>query len=210
MGRLINGINGPIQGRIGSVIGSSWKGVPYVKGPYKKRTPNVSNKETNNRNKFGEAHFWLRPLLKFVRGGFKGYSAKVDGFLAAKSHLLKNAFEGIPPDRHINPSLVKVSFGDLPLSADIAVGKMAQGQLQFTWDPAWLGISHDKDQAMMLAYDIENSKAYFTAMGQFRNTGTDVLHTDPTPGKAYHIYFAFNAGDRSRQSDSVYMGQITM
>ena len=210
MGRLINGINGPIQGRIGTVIGSSWRGIPYVKGPYKKRTAKVSTAETNNRNKFGEAHFWLQPLLKFVRGGFKDYMEKADGFLAAKSHLLANAFEGVAPDMHINPALVKVSWGSLPLSADISVSKIAPGQLQFSWDPAWLGVGHNKDQAMMLAYDIENGNAYFTTMGQFRNAGTDVLPTDPAPGKTYHIYCAFNAGDRSRQSDSVYMGAITM
>ena len=210
MARLISGINGHIQGKIGTVIGSSWKSIQYVKGPYKKRTAKVGPGEARNRSKFSMAHFWLQPLLKFVRQGFKGYTETVEGFNAAKSYLLLHAFEGIAPEIRINPALAQVSFGDLPLSADITVHKIAPGQLQFTWDPAWLGVGNDKDQAMMLAYDINNGKAWFTTMGQFRNAGTDILHTDPSPGKTYHIYFAFNAGDRSRQSDSVYLGEIVM
>src|SRR4051812_43503132 len=99
MGRLINGINGHIQGKVGAVIGSSWKGIPYVKGPYKPRTKKISKDEKNNRSKFAKAHYWLKPLVEFVRIGFKGYTPLVEGFIAAKSYLLKNAFEGTGADK---------------------------------------------------------------------------------------------------------------
>jgi len=134
----------------------------------------------------------------------------VEGFCAAKSHLLLNAFEGLQPEMAINPALVKVSFGDLPLPDGIAVAKTVPGQLVFTWNPAASANGNAKDQVMMLAYDVEHAKAYFTTVGQFRKDGGDVLYTDPTPGRAYHIYCAFTAADRSRQSQSVYLGAITM
>lgn len=41
MGQLTHGINGPVKGKVGAIIGSSWKGIPYVKGPYKKRNHTV-------------------------------------------------------------------------------------------------------------------------------------------------------------------------
>jgi len=208
MGRFVNSINGPIQGKVGSVIGSSRKGIPYVKGPYKKRTAKVSKKEIGNRSKFADAQFWLRPLLAFVREGFKGYSLQSEGFIAAKSYLLLNAFEGAPPNFTINPSLVRVSFGDLPLSNNIAVEQIAVDQLQFTWDPARVEGASPLDQAMLLAYDVENAAAYFTVTGQFRNTGSDTLQIAPKTGRTYHLYFAFSAADRSRQSHSLYLGEI--
>ena len=111
MGKLINGINGPFLGKVGNGIGSSWKGIPYIKGPYKKRTGKASEGEKGNRNKFGMAQRWLQPALPFVREGFKNYSPTVDGFLAAKSWLLLHSFEGIQPDISINPALVKLSHG---------------------------------------------------------------------------------------------------
>jgi len=210
MGRLIGGINGPIQGKVGTVIGSSRNGIPYLKGPYKSRTTKISKKEKENRSKFARAQFWLKPLLEFVREGFKDYSLKSQGFVAAKSYLLRNAFEGTSKDIIINPSLVKVSFGDLPLSGNITAKLTGKDKLQFTWDTDPVAGASPYDQVMMLAYDIENAAAYFNITGQFRNTGSDVLLVNAAKGITYHLYVAFTAADRSRQSHSVYLGEIKL
>lgn len=207
MGRLINGINGPVQGKVGTLIGSSRNGISYVKGPYKKRTKRVSKKELANRNKFAAAQHWLQPVLAFVREGFKGYSQRAQGFVAAKSWLLKNAFEGTGPEASINPALVKLSFGDLPLPGDIAVGLSAPGKLEFTWDPATVAGTHPKDQVMLVAYDIKNRQATFFTTGQFRNAGADILPIPTAKGKTLHLYLGFCAHDRGSQSESVYLGE---
>jgi hypothetical protein len=209
MGRLINGINGPVQGKVGTIIGSSRNGKPYIKGPYKRRTKNISNEEKGNRSKFAEAQFWLKPLLEFVREGFKRYSERSEGFVAAKSYLLLNAFEGVSPDIAINPSLVQVSFGSLPLSDNITVEQTADNQLTFSWDPKTPKDAHPNDQVMLLAYDVKNAAAYFTTTGQFRSAGFDTLHIPTTKGTLYHTYLAFTAAGRSRQSHSLYLGEIT-
>ncbi len=209
MGRLINGINGPIQGKIGSVSGSSRNGIPYVKGPYKKRTLTVSKKEMANREKFAAAQAWLAPLLDFVREGFRGFSQRSQGFIAAKSWLLKNAFVKDGSGLRIDPALVKVSSGDLPLPENLAVSLKENGDLKFTWDPPreikWEGAAFD--QIMMLAYDVEKPEVTYHTTGQFRSTGEDILQITQTNGKNFHVYAAFNAADRSRQSESVYLGE---
>jgi hypothetical protein len=210
MGKLIHGINGPVQGKVGSVIGSSWKGIPYVKGPYKKRTEKTSAKELANRHKFGVAQAWLQPVLNFVRQGFKGYSPTSEGFVAAKSWLLKYSFEGEGLGAYINPALAQLSFGDLPLSPDITVELTEAGELLFTWSTAPVEGSSAKDQVMLLAYDIENKFVAGTITGQFRNVGADRLVIRKTKGYTYHLYMAFTADDRSRQSHSVYLGAITV
>jgi hypothetical protein len=207
MARLLNGINGPIQGSVGAVVGSSWKGIPYIKAKYKKRTKHISDKEKANRLKFALAQQWLRPLLKFVREGFKGYSPTVEGFVAAKSYLLKNALEGEAPDFRVNPAQVQVSFGDLPLSDNIAVELLEGGRLQFSWDSGYVEGASRFDQVMMLAYNIERSNAVYLTTGRFRSDGVDELQLSPGPG-TWHLYMAFNADDRSRQSHSVYMGEM--
>ena len=210
MARLINGINGDIRGTVGSVVGSSRKGVPYLKGKYKKRKKKITQKEKGNRSKFADSQFWLKPLLDFVREGFKGYSERVEGFIAAKSYLSKNAFEGEQPNIRINPALVKVSFGSLPLSNDLAVERLGDWQFKFSWDPANVDGGDPKDQIMMLAYDIEHKMAWYTTTGQFRNVGSDTLNIPPVKGRTYHLYCAFNGVDRKSQSHSVYMGAISV
>lgn len=208
MGRFVNGINGPIVGKVGTVIGSSRNGKPYVKGPHKKRTKKISKKESGNRNKFKIAQAWLKPVLEFVRDGFYQFKMTSGAFVAAKGHLLRHAFEGVQPDIRINPALVKVSVGELPLSPGIAAGKAAPGLLQFTWDTAPVAGGSAYDQVMLLAYDIDKGFACYNTTGQFRSAGADTLAIEA--GRSYHLYLAFTSADRKLQSDSVYLGVISM
>lgn len=207
MGTLPKGIHGPIQGKVGTVSGSSRNGIPYVKGPYKSRTKSISKKEHANRNKFAAAQSWLSPLLDFVREGFRGYSQRSYGFIAAKSWLLKNSFVKDESGLRIDPALVKVSHGNLPLSPDLAVSQTEDGHLKFTWDPVYKDGYDNSDQIMMLAYDVKEDKAVYNTTGQLRSNGMDILKLDREYGRNFHVYAAFNAYDRSRQSDSVYLGE---
>ncbi|SRR5258705_2978343 len=206
MGRLLGGVNGPIHGKVGNMIGSSRNGIPYIKGPYKNRTATVSEKELLNRKKFAAAQAWLAPILGFVREGFRGHTQRSQGFVAAKSWLLKNGITSQGEDLHIDPALVKVSSGDLQNPEDIAVELMETGNLKFTWNPG-NDESLNSDQVMMLAYDVERGYAKLNTTGQLRKTGTDILRVDRMGDNNFHVYAAFNAADRSRQSDSVYLGE---
>lgn len=219
MGTLVSGINGPIKGKVGTVHGSSRHGKSYIKGPHKKRTIKVKAKEKQNRTKFADAQSWLKPITDYVRQGFNGFTYKdaSQGFVAAKSHLLLNAFEGTGDQRVINPALARVSYGSLPLADQIKVEKLDERTLKFSWENIWEAGMDAYDQAMLLAYDIENADACIRITGQFRQLGEDILQVNyprvrnqqEKKEKTFHCYFAFVAADRSRQSDSVYLGQIT-
>ncbi len=215
MGRLVSGINGPFIGKVGTIIGSTRNGIPYIKGPHKYRTKNISEKEKLNRSKFAAAQLWLSPLINFVRIGFNGYSKKGEGFIAAKSYLLKNALKVENNGIIIDPALVKLSFGDLPMSANAAFKLSAPGELTFTWEPEGIGYGYDRDQVMMLAYNCTGyekkfSVSYENITGQFRSAGQDILliPKDLKAGTIFHVYIAFIAADRSRQSDSLYLGEL--
>jgi len=207
MGRLLSGLNSHFVGKVGTVIGSSINGRPYIKGPYKKRKTEPGEAELANRAKFKMAQEWLKPIKTFLRTGFKGYSEKCQGFVAAKSFLLRNAFEGAQPDISIDPSLVKVSYGSLPSSVNVSVVKVDSETLQFTWDTSFPEGAHADDQVMLLAYSPYTDWHWDTVTGQFRHVGTTTLKVMAV-GITLHIYLAFVAHDRSRQSDSIYLGAI--
>jgi hypothetical protein len=208
MARINQGIIGAFTGGVGPVIGSSWYGIPYMKYRQKRRTKSASEKEKLTRTKFAMTHAWLQPLLEVVREGYKNHSLKSRGFNAAKSYVLKNAIEGTAPDFFINPALVKLSYGNLPISPGITAEKSGPGKIKFTWDPKIPKDAHEADQVMMVAYNVEEKYAYHTIYGPFRDTGTATKAV--AEGKKYHLYLAFIAHDRSRQSDSVYLGEIEM
>ena len=213
MAQLTHGASGPLFGTIGPVVFSSRNGVPYVKGAYKSRTKKVSGKELANREKFKLAQKILQPLLHFVRLGFAGYSDRSYGFIAAKSHLLKNAMKGDQDNPVINPALVKLSYGSLELPDSIVVSKIEPNTIEFSWDPNnyIASSSYPKvsgfDQAMMVAYDFDKRKCLSFTHGQFRKEGSSKLNV--SPGYNYHLYLAFVSPDRSSQSDSVYLGEMS-
>lgn len=209
MAKYKNGIHGDFSGKVGKVVGATWRGIPYMRSLPSPRTGSVSEAEMGNRNKFALAHHWLQPLLPFVRVGFKGYSATIEGFLAAKSYLLRNAFESDGDNLIINPALVKVSHGDLLLPGNITATK-TENAIQFTWDTTAIKKGNRFDQVMLLAYDIDNGKAINHNPGQTRINGSDLLQVGAaTFERTFHLYVAFVAADRSMQSDSVYLGTLT-
>ncbi|MCS3797501.1 DUF6266 family protein [Niastella sp. OAS944] len=111
----------------------------------------------------------------------------------------------------INPALVKLSSGDLPLPASITATQLENTVVQFAWDVAFDSEKANKgDQIMMLAYNDEMKAAVADVMGQLRKNGRDMLTLKAgTPG-TYHLYAAFISYDRIRQSDSVYLGSVVI
>jgi len=91
------------------------------------------------------------------------------------------------------------------------------GELTFTWEPEEIGYGYDRDQVMMLAYNCSGyekkvSESYENITGQFRSAGQDILLIPKIlkAGTILHVYIAFIAADRSRQSDSLYLGELTI
>jgi len=209
MGKIPEGIVGPVYGRVAHVIGSSRNGVAYLKGPYKKQRKPSLGAEAANQTKFKMAHLWLQPLLIFIRVGYLTYKKSSGAYNAAKSNLLLNAFEDGPDGAFINPAKVKVSVGSLPLPNDIKIELTEDNVFNFSWDPSFMEGTHRDDQVMLLVYNTESKYAYGTPTGQFRHTGSDNMPIHPEKGATYHTYIAFNSADRSKQSDSVYLGAFS-
>lgn len=208
MAKLSTGINGPIEGKVGTVIGSSWRGIPYIKAAHRKKPERRTPDEALTQSSFSRLHFWLQPILPFLREGFKDYSETVFGFTAAKGYNLKYAFKGDRTNKELDPSLIQVSDGELPLPSYASVEKSGDFSLKFSWDPFSESFDARRDQVMLLAYDDVKKKYRWILLGQFRSAGMDTLELEETPGCNYHVYLAFIAHDRSKRSKSVYLGRV--
>jgi hypothetical protein len=204
MAKYIQGINGIFIGKVGTVVGCVWKGIPYMRSIGNPRTGAATPGEVRNRSKFSTVHYWLHPLLVFLRAGFADYSERTVGFNGAKSYNLRNAIsEGL-----LLPELVQVSHGDLPLSAEMTV-TFQDDRLHFNWSTDSIENSSSKDQIMVLAYHPESSTAIYEMHGAFRSMGNQILDTyKQFLGQTIHVYAAFIAADRTRQSNSVYLGAM--
>jgi hypothetical protein len=201
MGKIPNGITGPVRGKVGTVIGSSWKGIDYIKAKPRKRGKKRTDNERQNQNRFRDLHNWLQPMLGFLRSGFSGYSPTVEGFNAAKSYNLKNAFV----NNSLDPSRVLVSYGPLTVPGNIQCQR-SDGDLHITWDTSDTDYRNQLDQVMILAYDPGHQRCFYSDLGEFRKTGKEVLKF--VGNLDYHVYVAFKSHDRKTQSNSVYLGMV--
>src|SRR5690606_31574798 len=116
-----------------------------------------------------------------------------------------------------DPSLMQVSYGDLPMPENIQMEweKLDENvaELRLTWDVPARDHKSDfsmYDQAMVVVYDPrQETEAEGILHGAFRNTGNETLIFNYSAENEYHVWIAFLSADRERQSHSLYMGVIT-
>jgi hypothetical protein len=210
MAKFSQGLFGAFVGKVGPVVGSTWKGIPYMKAKSAHRTSRKGPNEGLNQNKMADVHAFLQPIINFLRQGFKGYTPTVEGYNAAKSYNLLHAFDGEKYEpKVLNPSKVLVSHGTLPLPENIRVSVIDHQQLKFEWDIPPKDYDRDTDQVMLLAYNPEKNLVDMKLLGQFRSVGSDSLELHKLKeGDSCFVWVAFVAGDRGRQSRSLYLGDF--
>lgn len=203
------GNNGALRGKVGNLVYTSWKGIEVVKtAPV--RTEGFSEKQLQSQYIFRLTQDWLRPIMHFVKIGFKGYTQTNEGVTAAKSYLSHHALNKAGYESTIDPSRMLVSYGDLPLSEDIQVQLTAEKELQFSWNPTVTRAMAPLDQVMLLAYNVEEAAEVSSLGGHFRKAGAASISLANAKSGEYHVYLAFVAEDRSRQSNSVYLGTVSV
>jgi hypothetical protein len=89
MARLTNGIFGPFTGKIGGVVGSSWRGMPILKTAPKETTKKPSPAQLLQRAKFSFAMAFLYPIKPFLAERFGKIEGSKSPFDLALSYHLK-------------------------------------------------------------------------------------------------------------------------
>ena len=208
MAEIPDGAYGAMRGKAGNLVGYVLHGKNFLRQKPSKRTGVTSDAELANRDKFRIVQSFVKPILEFVKVGFKDYGTLTGGYKAAVSSVRMNAIEGKYPDQYVNPALVKVSGGDLDAPETAEAFLEEDDVLRFTWSTTG-GIPYD--QAMLLAYDPVLQQTFMQTAAAFRKDGTDTLQLRRTNKSAkYHIYLGFVAKDRSRQAHSLYLGTVDL
>lgn len=202
MARIKNGL---ISGKIGEVVHYQVRGKQFIrKRPQRKEAPTEG--ELLSHHMFRVVNSWVRPLLEFVRIGFRGYHERFEGYNAAVSVVRLEALQEDGYNSWVDPSKARVSHGSLPLARNLQAQLQPGGRVDFSWDPSGVFGCSPRDRVMLLAYNVEQKIAVPRTFGNNRYSGSDSLQLPlGYPGK-YHLYAAFIAEDLSRQSDSVYLG----
>lgn len=211
MGTIKKGVLGGFSGKVGTVVGASWKGIDYIRSlPASVNNPRTEG-QVAQRSKFTVALTFLRPIISYLNVGFKPYANRQSAYNAAMSYNVNNAVMGTFPDFEIDYPNVLVSRGSL-LGAEDASATAAAGSITFDWtNNSGVNDAKETDMAMPLAFNISKGQAVFKTNGAERSAETDVL-TIPASwtGDDVELYLGFVSKDGLLVASSVYLGQKTI
>ena len=211
MAKFINGAIGTFSGKVGSIIGSSWRNIHYMRGLPKKRTKPFTEAQLAQQARFGLMGKFLLPL----KGLFEIGMANVDDgeatlFNLAMGENLK-AVTGTYPDFTIDYSRVTFSKGELlpPRGISLTAG---EHEVAVAWRPSGTPFNGSADDDVyVLLYDRELDVFYTTDEVVVRSAGEAVIPVDDdTVGHDAEVWLFCVSRDGSQISKTVYGGSVVL
>jgi hypothetical protein len=214
MARLNKGFVNGFTGVIGNLEGYMLNGQLILRTRRTKSSRPPTEKQLASYQKMRVVNKFLGAFIEFERTGFtyvtkgKTYSAHN----AATSWQLKNAIAGEYPDFTINYAAARVTEGPMDTHGINPSATIKDNKLIFIWTPNF-SYAHSNDNAMLLAYAPALNEAVYKISGAKRDTGMDELNLFANgwkTGVEIHIYLSFITEDRTRCTNSMYLGRFIM
>src|SRR5664279_5719183 len=210
MSTIKQGILGGFSGKTGTVIGSSWKGIAVMRGIAPSIAQPNTEAQLEQRAKFSVVGKFLRPLIPFLRIGFKKQAVKMSGFNAAMSYNLENALMGTYPTYEIDFTKALLSEGTLPGALNPEVTSTTAGKIDFTWeDNSSDTNASPTDKALLVVYNPARTQAVTVIDGNTRTGGSQTI-TLPShfSGDEVQCFISFANETQAVLSNSEFVGGI--
>jgi hypothetical protein len=219
MATFKQGIHGKFSGKVGNVIGSSWKGT----GVMRIRPASVSNPNTERqqqqRGRFGLVVRFVQAHTPLVKSGFKPWANGLTPYNAAVSYNLANAITGEHPNLSIAFDKVLISRGDLPPVANLAASSPTPGAIHLEWTGSTqLTGARPDDKLMVSVYnEMDNVSLAYASVAE-RSTGSADLEV-PTEwaGKTVQVLVFLIAANaigavetKNQVSNTVWAGAVEL
>ncbi|QNL51978.1 hypothetical protein H8S90_10605 [Olivibacter sp. SDN3] len=211
MGRIRNGANGGFKGKAGSVIGSSWKSIDYIKGLYKKRTKPATEEQLMQQAKFLLITQFLFPIKALLRIGYglKKASTHTAMNMALQANI-RDAVTGTYPDFALDYAKVRLSTGGL-FNAGNETMSVEDGELLVTWNTKVNQISgHADDVVYILLYHPTSEQFLTTDELPVRGDGEARIEIpDHMSSGEAHVWIFLAERKATEVSKSIYLGNVS-
>ncbi|SFG62344.1 DUF6266 family protein [Pedobacter insulae] len=209
MGNYSKGANGTISGKFGSVVGSSWRKVNYLRSLPKKSAKKASELQLAVQAKFTLSAAMLSPIKDILSlgfgdkklGGLTGYNAAVRAFITT-------AIEGDYPDYTVSYPTMQLSKGTLAPLRQLHM-LLEGNMLTINWIFIEKRGIHVDDKVIVVIYN-KTSNLYDVEESAVRAGGTLSLELDGDVGDELHIWAFCVTRDERKVSPTQYLGKITL
>ena len=201
MGKYNQGILGPFSGKVGSVVGSTWKGINYIKslpGPNSSNTEGQQKQRSRFKSVVGFASALLetliRPVWNLSAGKMTGYNL-----------FVKNNMPAFDENGDLaNHADFQASVGSLPLPANLTVQDDADvvSGIELSWsDASATGIGNATDKLHLLVMSGERVHIIHTDAARSDQSAEITL---PVEVGQTHVYAFFGTAEMDEYSEDIY------
>ncbi|SOD14338.1 DUF6266 family protein [Pedobacter xixiisoli] len=210
MGKIEQGILGAFSGTVGTVVGSSWRGIHYMRGKSTSRRQTSTFKQDEQRARFQLMVRFVRQLSPIIEIGFKRLANQMTASNAALSYNLKNGISGTYPNFSIAYNMVLLSRGDLPTAVTPSAAA-AGTQMTFNWtDNSGNGKALGTDLCVIAIYCPQLNMTICNSLndGVTRADQTLSINVPAFAGQEVETYISFFSANGKEVSDSFYTGTV--
>ena len=211
MGTISKGILGGFSGKVGTVIGGSWKGIDYMRSQSTTKRTTFTQPQLDQQAKFALSVKFLQPMTGLLSVSFRDFAIKMTGFNNALRYTLKNAITGSYPAYTVDYSMALVSRGDLPNALSPTAASTVAGQVAFNWtDNSGVGKAAPTDKAILVVYCPAKQQSIYTTAGANRSVATGILPVGTFSGEQVETYIGFISEDGKNIASSIFTGTVTV
>ena len=202
-----HGILGGFSGKIGTVIGSCWKGFEVMKARPRKRKDNPTPEQLDVRLRLALIGAFLKRFSDVLRKTFRGEN--MSGSNIALAYNIENAITGSYPSYTINYANVLLAKGDLFKVHGGSAVAGNPGEIVFNWtNNSNVHYAPASDTVVVICYCPDFDRAIYEFTSATRSDATTILNAGSFSGKVVHTWMAFIS--QTDVSESVYCGSVTV
>lgn len=201
---------GIISGTVNNAVGTSWRGVNYLRNVAKKSNKGPSTGQLTVQAKLVLAANQLARIKTVLNLGFSDKKLnKTTGYNAAVREFINHAVIGEYPDFSVDYGKIQLSKGSLNTLKQVTL-TLSDNLLTLKWmarEDSMLG--NTDDEILILLYN-STSDEYMTNMTAKRSEGELLLELAEKSGDGIEVWLFCVSKDRKSVSTSQYIGTVTM
>lgn len=215
MSQYNQGILGPFSGKVGTVVGSFWKGRFVMRGrPTHMTNPNTPAQQAQ-RARFSLVSENLAPLRTIVNAGF-AIRADVENVTPVNVAMQVNMEQAVTESGGIFSILwnrFMISGGTLLNVESPTATAVASHNVNISWvnNAGVQGDVLDNDQVLVAIYNPTKKEAVYDMVSMCRDDQSGVMHVPSLwVGDSVQVFIFTRSEDKSRTSPSVNVGAVTI
>ncbi len=212
MARYSKGALGAFSGKLGNVVGSSWRSIDYLRSLPKPSNKPASPLQLAQRMKFAMTVGFLQPIKDVLNVGFSDVTlSRLTGYNQGVRAMLKNAITGDYPDFEIDFEKIELSRGSLAGLTNLSIEEVEPYILSVSWVSVINRFnSFVDDDVLVLLYN--KSKKLFTIYEDMKRGDEEVRIELPQSfvGDELVCWTFLVKRDGDTTSNSQYVGSVML